>query len=277
MKIFLKVIGGIIGLIALAAIGIYSFGTADLRTNEVKVNPQENLAKDLLNKMGEAHAIKQWDSISTYSLVIKDDFFGFLGKRTNPFPEQEITLELRCIPKTFDGQLKVLSGVNKGMIWGIQSWNTYTIENDEPIFKANSDIVHKIPTLQYYLEFPMRIQNADAFGYVGEQVINNIDCHGIIASWGTIEPQRDIDQYLIWLSKENHRIVKLEYTVRDKFNFVTSYCLFEDYQSFDGILLPTRIPVKSNLFKKDELVHVMELSAFKKDIVEISQLRPNAD
>jgi len=48
----------------------------------------------------------------------------------------------------------------------------------------------------------MRIQNANALAYAGQATVNGKNCEGVLASWNTTAPQRDIDQYLIWLDSD---------------------------------------------------------------------------
>jgi len=275
MKKILKVLAGIIGLLFLAYGVLYLFGTADLRNDSVKKDPQVAKAKVLMQEMAESHMIENWDSISTYTVRYQEEMYGFLGKFSNPFPEEKSLFDLSYIPNTYDGRLTFVNGKNEGKSWGIQSWKTYSAtKNSEPVFADDANITFWVPTYQYFIEFPKRILNANAFGYVGEQTINNVMCEGVIASWNTIEPQRDIDQYLIWLNKATKRIVKLEYTVRDQYNFVVGAAYFNDYKDFDGILLPTKLPVGSNLLAEGELLHQMDIINFTKNTLTQKELRP---
>ncbi|MBV6654912.1 MAG: hypothetical protein KI786_14200 [Mameliella sp.] len=57
--------------------------------------------------------------------------------------------------------------------------------------------------------------------YLGRKVINGIESEGVIASWNTVSPQKEIDQYIIWIDAASKRIVKVDYTVRDAYKFVT--------------------------------------------------------
>jgi len=276
MKKILNVLAGIIGLLILAYGSLYLFGTADLRNEAVKKDPQVAKAKMLMQEMAKSHMVENWDSISTYTVRYQEEMFGFLGKFSNPFPEEKSLFDLSYIPNTYDGRLTFVNGTNEGTSWGIQSWETYTsAQNSKPIFAKDANITFWVPTYQYFIEFPKRILNANAFGYAGEQTINNVECEGVIASWNTIEPQRDIDQYLIWLDKATKRIVKLEYTIRDQYNFVVGVAYLKDYKDFGGILLPTQLPVGSNLLGDGEILHQMDIIDFNKNTLTQNELRPN--
>jgi len=276
MKRIFKIFIVIVTALILAYAAIYFFGTTDLQNQSVKNDPQVAKAKLLLEEMAEAHMVNNWDSISTYTVRFQEEMFGFLGKSSNPFPEAKSQFDLSYIPDTYDGRLTFIDGANEGLTWGIQSWNTYTSKvSERPVFADDINITFWVPTYQYFIEFPKRILNANAFGYAGEEIINNIPCQGIIVSWNTIKPQRNIDQYLIWLDKATKRIVKLEYTVREQYNFITGAAYFNDYKNFDGILLPTKLPVESNLLGDGEILHQMDIINFKSNTLSPSELRPN--
>lgn len=250
------------------------FKLADLHEDQENSSTNPEKAQQLLNEMGVAHGITNWDSIQTYNVVFKDEFYGFIGKQAHPFKEQEMTFSLNYIPKTFNGQLEILSGKEKGTIWGMQSWETYHKDDDGKMSsKKNKDMQFWIPTYQYFIEFPSRIQDATSVDYVGEKMVDGINTVGIIASWNTIEPQKDIDQYLIWLDSESKRIVKIEYTVRDAYRFITGAATFKDYKEYDGILLPSKLPVESNL-TKNKLLHTMSIHEFSADLVSVDSLMP---
>lgn len=257
--------------------GIGFFHLADLRTETAKNGTDDQKARELIALMAEAHNISAWDSISTYRASFDDEFYGLVGKNGNPFPNNKGVFDLEYIPGSFDGRMVFTEGEYKGKTWGIQSWKTYTSENGNmPVFKQNNDIYFWLPTYQYFIEFPLRIQEATAFTYAGTQTIGGIACEGVVASWNDTAPQKGIDQYLIWLDAKTHRIVKMEYTIRELYNFLTGAAYFRDYKDFDGILLPTYLPVESNLVSEGTWLHEMRITGFVADPVPVSALRPDA-
>ncbi len=132
-----------------------------------------------------------------------------------------------------------------------------------------------LPTYQYFIEFPARIQQADALAFAGEKDIDGILCQGVLASWGTTAVQRHIDQYLIWINSETKRIEKVEYTIREMYNFIKGAAYYRNYKNFDGILLPTKMPVESNLVKNG-LLHEMRILDMKWNVVSQEELRPDS-
>lgn len=235
---------------------------SDLQLEGYQFPSNTDKAKLLLKEMGLAHQIHMWDSIETYNVIFEDEFYGFFGKQFHSFKEHKMRFSLDYIPKKSIGQLEIISGKEKGDVWGIQSWETYRKNrNGEIEVKKNEDMKFLIPTYQYFIEFPNRIQEASVVDYMGSKTVNGIECEGIIASWNTISPQKDIDQYVIWLDSKSKRIVKVEYTVRDKFNFISGAAYFQDYKNLDGFILPSILPVESNLVK-DGYLHKMSIIRF---------------
>ena len=252
----------------------FYFKLSDLRPEGYQYPHNIPKAKQLLKAMGKAHQIEKWNDIETYNVIFEDEFYGFLGKKTHAFQEQKITFSLNYIPNTFDGQLKILSGKDKGKTWGMQSWKTYYLDKTgNAKLKENKNTKFYIPTYQYFIEFASRIQEATVIDYLGTKMINGIKSEGIIASWNTVAPQSDLDQYVIWIDSESKRIVKIAYTVRDKYRFVIGEAYYKDYKDFNGVILPRTITVASNLLREGYL-HQMSIKSFTPNLVSYKSLKP---
>ena len=261
--------------VILALIGIVKYFTlSDLRSdyNLPEDNPEK--VKELLAAMAAAHRTHLWDSLKAYEVNFSEAFYGFIGKMGNPFPEGQTLLSMKYVPGRYTGRLKITHGKGVGVTWGIQDGQTYLLDEDQKAIAVDDpNLQFWLPTYQYFIEFPWRIQEATVFRYMGRHEINGQACEGILASWNTLEPQRNIDQYLIWINRATSRIVKIEYTVRDLYPFLTGAASFEQYKSFDGMLLPTEFPVESNLVR-DGLLHTMKIVDFKPKKVASKDLYP---
>ena len=273
MKLISKILLLSVALLSMqGCINVLKLSDLQLEGYEYPLNPDKG--RQLLSEMGVAHQIHVWDSVDTYNATFEDEFYGFLGKQSHPFPEQQMTFSLDYIPGTFNGQLEIISGTEKGNLWGIQNWKTYRKgKNGQTLIEENKDMKFWIPTYQYFIEFPRRIQEATSVDYIGSKTINGIECEGIIASWHTVTPQKDIDQYLIWIDAATQMIVKVEYTVRDAYRFVTGAAYFQDYKDYGGIILPSTLPVESNLLKEGYL-HQMSILDFTPNRLPVSALTP---
>ncbi|MEM9933360.1 MAG: hypothetical protein AAF824_07100 [Bacteroidota bacterium] len=249
------------------------FKMADLRVDYPIISGEQAKAQQLMKEMGKAHNIHLWDSIGTYTVIYKDEFYGFVGNQGNPFKEADVTLSLDYLAGEFDGQLTIESGKEKGTTWGIQDWKTYQLENGAAILKKDKNMQFWIPTYQYFVELPSRIQETTALEYVGSREINGTKVEGVLASWNQVEPQKDIDQYILWIDAETKRIVKVDYTVRELYRFISGAAYFNEYRNYNGIILPSELPVESNLVKGGFL-HKMSIVNFKSEQVDVSALRP---
>lgn len=254
---------------------ILVFSCADLRTDVVKKEMNEDKARELISAMEKAHRIDQLDSIQTYSIFFQDHFYGRIGKVANPFPEEITKMRLDYLPGDFNGRITFQEGEWKGKQWGFFSNHSYENINhsDTLQYSKEKDIRFWVTSYQYFLEFPARIAAATAIGYVGEKQIGQFACEGIMASWGTLEPQRKIDQYVIWVDTETHRIVKINYSIREVNTMVKGGVYFKGYESFNDLLLPTRMPVESNMVR-DGMLHEMRIDSVHINEITKASLEP---
>jgi len=260
-------------VIGLAFLVYKFFSLSDIKPKTSKYPNSYKKAKEVLKEMGEAHNIQFWNNIETYNVTFEDEFYGFLGSQSHPFKEQKVILSLSYMPKENNGQLKFLSGKDKGTLWGIQSGQVYEkSEGGDVVLNENKDMIFWIPTYQYFIEFPIRIQEATALEYLGFKTINDIEAEGVLASWGTVNAQKDIDQYMIWVNAKTKRIIKIDYTIREMNNFSSGTAYFNDYMNYGGLLLPAQLPVESNL--KKGYLHKMKIVDFKSDLFSKNTLLP---
>jgi len=273
MKKALKYIGILLGVFVLGLLYFLLIHQSDLRTELVKKDPQPIEGRALMMKMGEAHNISAWDSINTYTVIFQDEFFGTMGANSHPYPTAQMEAVLDYIPNTYNGRISFTDG----SAWGIQAWKTYIRQpGGAPVFTEHKDAYFWIPTYQYFLELPMRIQTATVVSYAGTKEIRGKKCKGIFASWGKYKPQKDIDQYLIWIDETSSQIQQVQYTIRDMFGFMTGTCNYLDYMTFNNIPLPTKMPV-NNLFGMDGLLHQMGINGMNINMIPKSDLLPNKD
>lgn len=275
MKKGIRIIAYFIGFVILTMVLVQSCATSDLRSDLVKKDwqAQQQKGEKLLADAAAAYNVARWDSLETYSLLIHDKFQGFVGKNGNPYPGNEAEMLLTFIPNTFTGSAVFQKGKNEGLKWGIQNWKTYTQKGGEnPEFKKNKDITFWLPTYQYFVELPFRLTKADVISYAGSSKMDGKEYDLVFVSWKKAAPQKDIDQYVVWINKENQRIEKVEYTVRDMYNFLTGTLHYKDFREVEGLTIPFYMPVESNMAKG--YIHEMKILDFKVNTVTKSTLMP---
>lgn len=248
---------------------------ADLRTPAVNENIDDSKGRVILKAAAQAHGVSNWEKYATYEVDFNDQFFGFVGKNGNPFPNNEANLKLQYIPNTFNGRGIFTKGKWEGDIWGIQSWQTYEIDKGEEIeFEKEKDILFWIPTYQYFIEFPLRIQSASLISFAGTAEVEGKTCDLVFASWNTPAPQKDVDQYLIYIDQDSKLITKIDYTIREVYTWLTGTVYFKEMQEVGGIQFPFYMPVESSLVKKG-LLHEMRIKKVAFNTVSKDELLPN--
>lgn len=196
-----------------------------------------------------------WDSYSSKITIKATSFFGKIG---HPFKDNPVQLKLKASRGKVGGELLITNGKQKGEIWGHINDTTYkkkTIKENKKIKKFKKERF-QIATLQYLIEFPFRILEADKITYVKDSILNGKNYDIFFASWNTFKPQKDIDQYRLWVNKKTKQVEIVDFTVRDKFQFVWSRMFFSDFKMFEGITIPTSMSSYTNFNLKKKALQI---------------------
>ncbi|WNJ16334.1 hypothetical protein [Pontibacter sp. G13] len=250
-----------------------SCSISDIRNDYVKTqsNTSER-ARQILSEMQIAHGVEHWNKFQTYSVAFQDEFYGLIGSIANPFPNNRADVILTYTPGEFTGKASFVSGKWQGKTWGYTQNRTYEEDKEGNLnFEENSTIKFWVPTYQYFLELPARITEADQMAYAGTDEWNGRPQDLVLVSWKSLSPQKDIDQYVLWIDQETHRITLIEYTIREIMKSAKGCAFFEDYETYGGILLPSKIPVKQKREQADNL-HQMSINAVTFDSIPTTQL-----
>ena len=157
-----------------------------------------------------------------------------------------------------------LHDITKHSAWEVENGEGYAINWDyEKVSNQGDDALFWIPTYQYFIEFPARILEANIFRYVKTEEVNGKTSDQVFISWEQVKPQKAYDQYLVWVDQETHLIQKIAYTVREAGSFVSGLVMCEEIKDFGGILIPTRMPVGSNMLKEGKVMHEMRIKEIK--------------
>jgi hypothetical protein len=178
---------------------------------------------------------------------------------------------------TDNSRLDFLSGPRAGQSWGIQQWQTYVVRTGQRTFAANKDIKFWLPTIEYFIEMPFRIGDAQIAAHAGTKTLNDQTYDLIYLTWGSPAPQRHIDQYVAWIRRSDGILEFVEYTVRDIAPFMTGCIHYEDLRDIDGVLLPFRMTL-GDCPGKPGLLHrqTLEAARFLRDLP-LRELLPEPD
>ncbi|TNE46049.1 MAG: hypothetical protein EP343_25115 [Deltaproteobacteria bacterium] len=258
----------IIVLVALAGFVMLNH-LSDLRTPSLKkgvTTAMEAKGRLLLQQSMKAlGGAKAWKKFKQQTLRVKmtDTWvLNFMTKMFVPKNLSGVTLALTFQPNQTNSRLQFLSGPRKGSTWGIQNWMTYTVKGKQALdWKHDKDIKFFLPTYQYFALMPFYLSEAQKVAYAGEKKLNGKAYHLVFATWKDYKPQRDMDQYLIWVEKESKRIHYVEFTVRDKLASIRSTAKLLNYKKVQGLWLPHRVDVQQQPSSK-KWMHKMEFAAF---------------
>lgn len=257
---------------------------ADLRTSEINdaAPDREPKAIELLDTAIKNQNLDLLVNSETYSYKIKDNWKG-LSALFNPFPKDNELMEMRFRPKSFDSQFFYIN-VKDQTRYGVQSFRYYKInETGDVKFKNKKSISFSLPAVQYLFELPIRIKEAPILKYAGSKKIEGITYDLVFATWDSIAPNKEFDQYLLYISQETGLLTFASYTVRDAYlpspKNVYGSIRYENMQeNSDGIKYPTTIYIQINGLKsKDTWTRKMTLQDLKLNDFEVSLLYPNKD
>ncbi|MDX1406712.1 MAG: hypothetical protein R3330_01230 [Saprospiraceae bacterium] len=243
-------------LVTLCSLFLVAGCIADLRPPELDQMPDVD-ARGLLEETCRKHGLTVWQEHRTYTVTFRDRFQGLKGWYANSFGENPVELQCAYAVGRFEGEVEFLSGKKKGEIWGFMNDQPYRLlPGGAHMTNENKHIRFWVPTIQYFVEFPLRILEADTIAYAGEATYDGRVYDRIIASWRTLEPQKEIDQYLIWISRESGLIEMIQYSVRDYFKWYRGTAIFEDFENHAGVLIPTSVPVFAKHPDKSKVHHM---------------------
>ncbi len=254
---------------------VYLFGTVDIRTEEAINKPNPNKGVALLKRAAITHGLENWNKWETVKIRWTDEFAAIPAALASPYKERKISSWLSFTPGKWDSQLEFLDGSLKGQTWGMQSWKTYKGAEENAKFEQDAKLEFWLPTYQYFVELPSRIFEADVILYAGEKEIDSEMHDGVYATWKTPEVQRDIDQYVLWINKSSGMITQVDFTVRDHGNFISAAVKYLDYKEYDGLKIPTRMPVISPPLPG--FAHEMRILEFLPNGIPLENLQPNKE
>lgn len=248
-------------LIAFMSVLIVVSCLTDIRPKTLTVQKQKE-PHILLLQSAKHHGYNAWAALNSYSCIIRDSFPGPFGKMASPFEGSKGSFKASYFPKVNMGKMVFTSGKEKEKIWEYKDGIPYLNGESKKIKKKESkNIKFWVPTYQYFIEFPFRILEADALEYLGTESKNERTYRKILASWKTTQPQKDIDQYIIWLNEDN-QIDYIEYTVRDQNTILKGSAHYLKYKKVNGVLFPESVDFYSNLTGKN-ILHHMEIRDIK--------------
>ena len=243
---------------------------ADLRTTTVQdgLPQREPKAVALLETVIKNQNLAVLENSKTYSLQLTDNWRG-LSALVNPFPRDNQPLSISFTPKTFDAQFRY-TNIRNQKTYGVEGANYYVIKKeDEKKFKKKRSMEFSLAALQYLFELPLRLREAEILKYAGSTSFEGRVYDLVFASWQSVAPNREFDQYLLYISKETGHLHFASYTVRGNYlpapKSIYGSIRYENLIKDDsGVNYPSTLHIQLNQLKKkrrsSRIITVSDLS-----------------
>ncbi len=256
--------GFLLSLILIASL-LVSGCLADIRPAFVKDPSNDSIflerkGRALLSDVANAYGFHMWQYVNRYELDFEDEFKGLMGKMVNPYNSNPQKMTLSFNARNTDGKMDFAEPIKKYASWIYENGKASVINaSGESVSKQQKKAKFWIPTYQYFIEFPFKIQEANTVTYAGTAPFEGEDYELVLASWNSVAPQKDIDQYLLWIHPESKQVRLVEFTIREQAGFAKGMVLFNDLIEKNGILFPQRITSKQDK-DKGTWLHEMRMS-----------------
>ena len=241
MKKYWKIIASVLAITLIAVIWIL-YTPSDLRTPHLKkqISQADYIkGRSLVSQMQEAYGgMDRWMSFKTarYAQTADwyDDKLGIAGWDTLPQ-----RFQMTSTLGTDNAEFTLLNGENTGQIWGVVDGKSYHRKRSGANeFIENKKYQHKLIYKNYWFQFPFRMSEAPIIAYAGERTIKGKVYDLVYATWGSEKPNKQYDQYILYLDPQTKMIEWLNFTVREKLNYFQATAQFADFADINGIISP---------------------------------------
>lgn len=278
-------------MLIMAAIVLHSC-KANLLPSSVKKNTNqielEEKGKALLEASSKAQGFDHFNKHEVYEFVTEDHWQGPMAGMGKLWSNKKTRMLFRYVPNTFDATVEFLDGKKKNKVAGLQSWNYYEKESNQSEanfnVKSNARYIFGMAAFQYFTEISQRLSNAPIIRYAGEKQFKGTEYELVYVTWESIKPNKDYDQYIVYINKNTKVIEYLSYTLRDNYLKMPGAAVFygtvhfDNYQEVDGFMVPFEQYVFLGKPKKNDqkYIHKLTLESFQFDGFDAKELYPNS-
>ncbi|XLS27666.1 hypothetical protein ACJD0Z_10705 [Flavobacteriaceae bacterium M23B6Z8] len=261
--------------------------SVDLRTEALKNNSitnSEGKGKSLLIESKIAMGYDKLSSTKVYEANVKFDWNSiWLLMPMNAFPGNNgKELQLRLATNSFDGQVEYLEGRKKNTVQGVQSWQGYKKQTNSDNLKRHEHdrYIWGLATYHYLLEAPMHLPDAEIIRYAGTKELDGISYETVYVTWGSEEPNKKFDRFLVYINPTTKFIDLLEVTINDFFikmpkGLQHATARYERKKTNIGAYLPSNIKIQLKGPKKPKnKVYSISLDNYEFDSFDKTLLYP---
>jgi len=234
----------------------------------------EARGRAVLAEAAAAHGGEGWRQHATWQVELEDRWADDpLIKRRSPWPEGSRWLRFQFAPGTYDGRVRFLDGPEEGATWGYAGGRTYAQPPGGPVVWGEAErMASRLPTMQFLIEFPQRITEAQFVAYAGQRQVEGRACDVVFASWGSVAPHPEYDQFLVYVDAETRHIQAMQYTVRKSGRALLGHRFWGELREVEGALLPF-FQTSLRGFEGGDVVHSFYVRGLRFDAVEAEALQ----
>ncbi len=220
---------------------------ASLKKTQEKI-PQRSGEK-LLLEAARRHGLSSFQKISSYEVTIRNEWYG-IAKHFAELPGKPSVLNLII---HHDSNYISLINASNQTYWLLKNDKIYIKEGEVLLEKDNAGKKMALKTIQYFIEFPFRIIEAEIMIDLGEDTLHKQTYKKVFVTWSEIAPHKEHDQYIVWINSTTGLIDLIEFTVRETARFAKGAMFFNNYKKYNEVLFPTNNFGKTNIHKKKNI------------------------
>lgn len=273
-----RIIFGLV-LLAVTLLAVDRWLPADIRPDGFDDEAEDGAsARERLESLRAAHGADAWEQYTVMDVRFQDDWpFWLTRALLSPWDVSNQSLRGRMLRRSWTTELTLLDGDDPGERWGLQSWKTWRASSTgDPTFEESWVIATMVPGLRYFLELPLAQDTATYVGDAGTGTLDGKTHERLYVTWNRSEPQRDYDQYVLWIDPDTGLVARVDFTIRALSGLAVATAAFRDYEDHGGVKLPREIVIDGVLPTGHTLpVHTIRVDDVQWDTVTVDSLKPD--
>jgi len=226
------------------ALSLSGCAIKDVRPPTLEVSPPDEdyeRGRRLVDDMAAAHGGDAWSRSKSAQLVYIDTWpNGMMRRFGTPLKQASTRVQMTFVPGSgFINELVFLDGKAAGDGAGADGATYFAIRGDTTREKRSMKYEVYAPASQYLWELPFRMaSDGDVIVWAGEAEEEGQAVDLVLVTWGGLEPDKDIDQYLLYIDQVSGLLLRSDYTVRAGGRSFASTIRYSDHREVDGVMMP---------------------------------------
>ena len=259
LKIVLIVVG------SLAAIGFIIFKTplflSDIRPDTFQNNYTfSNNGQAYLEKSQLAHGMEHWLTQDSIRYEIKHTLHSGMAQfMLAPDSHNPLKYDYLSFPQDRQSSFYRSNSPESSYLIGCDDQGVFK-ESEEKREYGQSSLDFFYYAIKHLIEFAFEMNSASIIEYMEEQKVDGKTYELLFATWESMEPIMDYDQYIIWINKQTGLIERFDATGRGIAPFAIAKVTFEYGENNGKIIIPKVVKVISATFGEKPVMTVELIS-----------------